>query len=119
MAGALTNAKLGFNVDEVPESDIGIIYSVSGPVVVAERMAGAAMYELVRVGYNQLVGEIIRLEGETATIQVYEETSGLTVGDPVIRARKPLSVELGPGIMKNIFDGIQRPLEVKHFQSCW
>jgi len=111
MAGALTNAKLGFKGDEVPESDIGIIYSVSGPVVVAERMAGAAMYELVRVGYNQLVGEIIRLEGETATIQVYEETSGLTVGDPVVRTRKPLSVELGPGIMKNIFDGIQRPLE--------
>jgi len=111
MAGALANAKLGFNVDDVPESDVGIIYSVSGPVVVAERMSGAAMYELVRVGYDQLVGEIIRLEGETATIQVYEETSGLTVGDPVVRTRKPLSVELGPGIMKNIFDGIQRPLQ--------
>jgi len=111
MAGALANAKLGFNVDDVPESDVGIIYSVSGPVVVAERMSGAAMYELVRVGFDQLVGEIIRLEGETATIQVYEETSGLTVGDPVVRTRKPLSVELGPGIMKNIFDGIQRPLQ--------
>jgi len=111
MAGALANAKLGFNVDDIVESDIGIIYSVSGPVVVAERMSGSAMYELVRVGYQQLVGEIIRLEGETATIQVYEETSGLTVGDPVIRTRKPLSVELGPGIMKNIFDGIQRPLQ--------
>jgi len=68
------------------------------------------MYELVRVGYIELVGEIIRLEGDTATIQVYEETSGLTVGDPVLRTGKPLSVELGPGIMGNIFDGIQRPL---------
>jgi len=111
MAGALVNAKLKFNHDEVAESDIGIIYSVSGPVVVAEKMSGAAMYELVRVGNDQLVGEIIRLEGETATIQVYEETSGLSVGDPVVRTRKPLSVELGPGIMKNIFDGIQRPLQ--------
>ena len=73
-------------------------------------MYGAAMYELVRVGGDQLIGEIIRLEGETATIQCYEETSGLTVGDPVIRSRQPLSVELGPGVMGNIFDGIQRPL---------
>ena len=83
---------------------------VSGPVVVADKMYGAAMYELVRVGGDQLIGEIIRLEGETATIQCYEETSGLTVGDPVIRSRQPLSVELGPGVMGNIFDGIQRPL---------
>jgi V-type H+-transporting ATPase subunit A len=80
-------------------------------VVIAEKMSGAAMYELVRVGHYQLVGEIIKLEGDTATIQVYEETSGLTVGDPVLRTRKPLSVELGPGIMGSIFDGIQRPLE--------
>uniref|UniRef100_A0A7S0S988 H(+)-transporting two-sector ATPase n=1 Tax=Mantoniella antarctica TaxID=81844 RepID=A0A7S0S988_9CHLO len=69
------------------------------------------MYELVRVGGDQLIGEIIRLEGETATIQCYEETSGLTVGDPVMRTRKPLSVQLGPGVMGNIFDGIQRPLK--------
>jgi V-type H+-transporting ATPase subunit A len=68
------------------------------------------MYELVRVGHEQLVGEIIKLEGDTATIQVYEETSGLTVGDPVLRTGKPLSVELGPGILGTIFDGIQRPL---------
>ena len=74
-------------------------------------MYGAAMYELVRVGTDQLIGEIIRLEGETATIQCYEETSGLTVGDPVMRSRQPLSVELGPGVMGNIFDGIQRPLK--------
>ena len=69
------------------------------------------MYELVRVGADSLIGEIIRLEGDTATIQCYEETSGLTVGDPVQRTRKPLSVELGPGILGQIFDGIQRPLK--------
>eukprot|EP00276_Gloeochaete_wittrockiana_P007493 CAMPEP_0184643352 /NCGR_PEP_ID=MMETSP0308-20130426/187_1 /TAXON_ID=38269 /ORGANISM="Gloeochaete witrockiana, Strain SAG 46.84" /LENGTH=581 /DNA_ID=CAMNT_0027071231 /DNA_START=201 /DNA_END=1946 /DNA_ORIENTATION=+ len=74
-------------------------------------MAGAAMYELVRVGHTELVGEIIRLKGDTATIQVYEETSGLTVGDPVLRTGKPLSCELGPGLLGNIFDGIQRPLQ--------
>ena len=84
---------------------------MSGPVVVADNMYGAAMYELVRVGGDQLIGEIIRLEGETATIQCYEETSGLTVGDPVQRSRQPLSVDLGPGVMGNIFDGIQRPLK--------
>jgi len=113
MSGALQNAKLSLPKfeDDVKESDFGVIYSVSGPVVIADKMAGAAMYELVRVGHYQLVGEIIRLEGQTATIQVYEETSGLTIGDPILRTRKPLSVELGPGIMGNIFDGIQRPLQ--------
>ena len=80
-------------------------------VVIAEKMSGAAMYELVRVGRQKLVGEIIKLEGDTASVQCYEETSGLTVGDPVERTMLPLSVELGPGIMDNIFDGIQRPLE--------
>ncbi|KAK6051347.1 ATP synthase alpha/beta family, beta-barrel domain protein [Cooperia oncophora] len=59
-------------------------------------MAGSAMYELVRVGHGELVGEIIRLEGDFATIQVYEETSAVTIGDPVLRTGKPLSVELGP-----------------------
>lgn len=92
------------------ESDLGYIYRVSGPLVIAEGMSGAAMYELVRVGFHKLVGEIIKLEGDTASIQVYEDTSGLTVGDPVLRRRQPLSVELGPGIMDTIFDGIQRPL---------
>jgi V-type H+-transporting ATPase subunit A len=117
MAGAMQNARAflqKFDDDAVKESDFGVIYSVSGPVVIAEQMAGSAMYELVRVGHQQLVGEIIRLEGSTATIQVYEETSGLSVGDPVLRTRKPLSVELAPGIMGNIFDGIQRPLESIH-----
>uniref|UniRef100_A0A7S2V294 H(+)-transporting two-sector ATPase n=1 Tax=Fibrocapsa japonica TaxID=94617 RepID=A0A7S2V294_9STRA len=97
--------------DGVVEGDYGYIYRVSGPLVIAENMSGAAMYELVRVGHQALVGEIIRLEGDTASVQVYEDTSGLTVGDPVLRTRAPLSVELGPGIMGTIFDGIQRPLE--------
>ncbi|XP_032898497.1 V-type proton ATPase catalytic subunit A-like [Amblyraja radiata] len=96
--------------DEERESSLGFVHGVSGPVVVASNMSGAAMYELVRVGHEELVGEIIRLDGELATIQVYEETSGVSVGDPVLRTGKPLSVELGPGIMGAIFDGIQRPL---------
>ncbi|KAK0665519.1 ATP synthase alpha/beta family, nucleotide-binding domain-containing protein [Cercophora samala] len=89
----------------------GKIYSVSGPVVVAEDMIGVAMYELVKVGHDQLVGEVIRINGDQATIQVYEETAGVMVGDPVLRTGKPLSVELGPGLLNNIYDGIQRPLE--------
>eukprot|EP01013_Petalomonas_cantuscygni_P030276 TRINITY_DN56228_c0_g1_i1.p1 TRINITY_DN56228_c0_g1~~TRINITY_DN56228_c0_g1_i1.p1 ORF type:complete len:606 (+),score=194.41 TRINITY_DN56228_c0_g1_i1:81-1898(+) len=89
----------------------GKIKVVSGPVVIAEAMRGAAMYELVRVGRDNLVGEIIKLEADTATIQVYEDTAGLTVGDTVIRTGQPLSLELGPGLMNNIFDGIQRPLD--------
>eukprot|EP00899_Mesostigma_viride_P024267 jgi/Mesvir1/5024/Mv02234-RA.2 len=93
------------------ESEYGSIKKVSGPVVVAQKMGGAAMYELVRVGASQLIGEIIRLEGDNATIQVYEETSGLQVGDLVQRTKKPLSVELGPGLLGQMFDGIQRPLK--------
>jgi len=99
------------SADDSKESDYGYVFKVSGPLVVADGMSGAAMYELVRVGHDKLVGEIIKLEGDTASIQVYEDTSGLTVGDPVLRKRAPLSVELGPGIMGTIFDGIQRPLE--------
>jgi len=90
---------------------LGFIFSVAGPLVVAENMSGSAMYELVRVGNDKLVGEIIKLEQDKAYIQTYEETAGLTIGDPVERTRMPLSVELGPGIFDNIFDGIQRPLE--------
>ncbi|KQK85158.1 V-type proton ATPase catalytic subunit A [Amazona aestiva] len=140
----------GPRLDEAErESLMGSVHGVSGPgtwgrsvtvpcpgvaaVVTASRMAGAAMYELVRVGHAELVGEIIRLEGDMATLQVYEETfpsilpcpspsppfavafpelgaAGVQVGDPVLRTGKPLSVELGPGILGSIFDGIQRPL---------
>jgi len=110
MAGAM-DQNLPKIRDEERESKFGYVFAVSGPVVTAEKMSGSAMYELVRVGYDELVGEIIRLEGDLATIQVYEETSGVTVGDPVLRTGKPLSVELGPGIMGAIFDGIQRPLQ--------
>jgi len=84
---------------------------VSGPLVVADNMSGTKMYEVVRVGRDNLVGEIIRLEGDTASIQVYEDTSGLTVGDPLVKTGLPLSLELGPGILDGIYDGIQRPLE--------
>ena len=66
-------------------------------VVVAENMSGSKMYELVKVGWDKLVGEIIKLEGDTASIQCYEDTSGLTIGDPGLRTNNPLSVELGPG----------------------
>merc|ERR1719389_1443287 len=89
----------------------GSCVKVSGPLVVASGMSGTKMYEVVRVGWEKLVGEIIKLEGDTASIQVYEDTSGLTVGDPIIKTGKPLALELGPGILNNIFDGIQRPLE--------
>lgn len=88
----------------------GAVFSISGPVVVAENMIGCAMYELCQVGHDKLVGEVIRIDADKATIQVYEETAGLTVGDPVWRTGKPLSVELGPGLMETIYDGIQRPL---------
>ncbi|KAJ3103944.1 H(+)-transporting V1 sector ATPase subunit A [Phlyctochytrium planicorne] len=104
-------AKLPKIRDAEYESQFGSVYSVSGPVVVAENMTGAAMFELVRVGHFELVGEVIRIDRDKATIQVYEETSGLTVGDPVLRTGKPLSVELGPGLCANIYDGIQRPLK--------
>ncbi|KAI8642118.1 V-type proton ATPase catalytic subunit A [Parasitella parasitica] len=113
MAGALENAQRDMRKirDHERESDFGSVFSVSGPVVIAENMRGSAMYELVRVGHNELVGEVIRIDGDKTTIQVYEETGGLTVGDPVLRSGKPLSVELGPGLMSNIYDGIQRPLK--------
>ncbi|GAV53115.1 hypothetical protein ZYGR_0AI03970 [Zygosaccharomyces rouxii] len=114
MAGALENARKEIkrvSLEDHAESEYGSIYSVSGPVVVAENMIGCAMYELVRVGHDNLVGEVIRIDADKATLQVYEETTGVTVGDPVLRTGKPLSVELGPGLMETIYDGIQRPLK--------
>jgi V-type H+-transporting ATPase subunit A len=95
---------------EPREADYGIVDQVSGPLVIAKNMSGTKMYELVRVGWYELVGEIIRLDEDGAYIQVYEDTAGLSVGDPVRKTRKPLSVELGPGVLETIFDGIQRPL---------
>ena len=87
----------------------GNIIKIAGPVIVADGMRGTQMYEVVRVGEAKLIGEIIELEGDTATIQVYEETAGVKPGEKVESTGGPLSVELGPG---SIFDGIQRPLEV-------
>lgn len=88
----------------------GTIVKVAGPLIVAEHMADARMYDVVRVSKNRLVGEIIELRGDRASIQVYEETSGLGYGEPVESTGAPLSVELGPGLIESIFDGIQRPL---------
>lgn len=88
----------------------GTIVKVAGPLIVAENMADARMYDVVRVSKNRLVGEIIELRGDRASIQVYEETSGLGPGEPVESTGAPLSVELGPGLIESIFDGIQRPL---------
>ena len=90
----------------------GRIVKVAGPLIVAENMADVRMYDVVRVSKNRLVGEVIELRGDKASIQVYEETSGLGPGEPVESTGAPLSVELGPGLIESIFDGIQRPLTV-------
>jgi V/A-type H+-transporting ATPase subunit A len=89
----------------------GVIRKITGPAVIAKGMLGARMYDIVKVGDEGLVGEIIRLEGDTAFVQVYEDTSGLIVGQPVVSTGMPLSVELGPGLLNSVYDGIQRPLE--------
>ncbi len=89
----------------------GNIIKIAGPVIVGNGMKGTQMYEMVKVGNDKLIGEIIELEGDTATIQVYEETAGMKPGEPIESTGGPLSVELGPGIIGSIFDGIQRPLE--------
>ncbi len=90
----------------------GIVARVSGPVVIAEGLEEARMYDVVRVGSLGLVGEIIRLVAGTATVQVYEDTTGLRPGDPVENTGAALSVELGPGLLTSIYDGVQRPLDV-------
>lgn len=90
----------------------GKIIKVSGPLVVAEGMDEANIYDVCKVGHKGLVGEIIEMRGDKASIQVYEETSGIGPGDPVVTTGEPLSVELGPGLIESMFDGIQRPLDV-------
>jgi len=93
------------------ETSIGKIVKVAGPVVVAENMVGARMYDVVRVGEEHLIGEIVELHGNRASIQVYEDTVGIGPGEDVINTGAPLSVELGPGLISSIYDGIQRPLD--------
>lgn len=90
----------------------GKIYGVSGPVVIAGGMGGARMYTTCHVGEAGLLGEIIRIEQDTATIQVYEDTTGLRLGEEVISFGRPLTAMLGPGLISNVYDGIQRPLHI-------
>ncbi len=89
----------------------GVITRISGPAVLAKGLTGARMYDIVRVGKEKLIGEIIRLDGDIAFVQVYEDTSGLYVGEPVESTDAPLVLELGPGMLSSIYDGIQRPLD--------
>jgi len=95
----------------------GIISRISGPVVIASGLEGAQMFDVVRIGEMGLVGEIIRLEGDKATVQVYEDTTGLRPGEKVMNTKRPLSMQLGPGLLTSIYDGIQRPLDVLREQS--
>ena len=89
----------------------GNIIKIAGPVIIGDGMRGTQIHEMVRVGDIGLIGEIIELEGDTATVQVYEETAGIKPGEKIESTGGPLSVELGPGILKSIYDGIQRPLD--------
>jgi V/A-type H+/Na+-transporting ATPase subunit A len=94
-----------------------IVSRISGPVVVATDIEQAQMYDVVRIGELGLLGEIIRLEGNKATIQVYEDTTGLRPGEKIVNTRRPLSIQLGPGLLKSIYDGIQRPLDILRQES--
>lgn len=89
----------------------GTIKKVAGPLVIAKGMRDANMFDVVRVSEKRLIGEIIEMHGDEASIQVYEETSGLAPGSPVESTGEPMSVELGPGLIGSIYDGIQRPLD--------
>ncbi len=93
------------------------IARISGPVAVAKDLEGAHMFDVVRIGEMGLMGEIIRLEGNTAQIQVYEDTTGLKPGEKVVNTQRPLSMQLGPGLLTSIYDGIQRPLNVLAAES--
>ncbi len=95
----------------------GRIVKVAGPLVVAEGLVESKMYDLVRVGDEGLMGEIIEMRGDRASIQVYEETEGLGPGDPVVATGQPLSVELGPGMLETVYDGVQRPLDALERQA--
>lgn len=90
---------------------MGIIKKIAGPAVITKGLEGAKMFDIVRVGNERLVGEIIRLNGDECFVQVYEDTNGLQVGEPVVSTQLPLALELGPGLLNGIFDGILRPLD--------
>ncbi|HQB03698.1 MAG TPA: V-type ATP synthase subunit A, partial [Candidatus Hydrogenedentes bacterium] len=92
----------------------GVVVKVSGPLVVARGLENARMYEMVRVGEGRLFGEIIEIRSGDCSIQVYEETEGIGPGQPVFRTEEALSVELGPGLIRSIYDGVQRPLDKLH-----
>jgi V/A-type H+-transporting ATPase subunit A len=94
---------------------IGTVTWINGPVVRARGSRHVSMMDLVEVGEEQLVGEVIGLDNDIITVQVYEETSGMRPGAPVYDTGLPLSVELGPGLLRSIFDGVQRPLPVNGF----
>ena len=96
----------------------GVIKKVAGPLVIAEGMRDANMFDVVRVSDQRLIGEIIEIHGDKASIQVYEETSGLGPGEPVESTGVPMSVELGPGLIGSIYDGIQRPLDAIMEEMC-
>ncbi len=89
----------------------GRLVRIAGPTVVADGLGGAGLNEVVWVGEERLLGEVIRIEGDRATIQVYEETAGLALGEPAEATGEPLAVELGPGLLGSVFDGVQRPLD--------
>ena len=91
--------------------ETGRILKVAGPLITATGMKDANMFDVVHVGSQKLIGEILEMRGDQASIQVYEETAGIGPGDEVVTTGAPLSVELGPGMIETIYDGIQRPLE--------
>src|SRR5690606_14104041 len=95
----------------------GIITKVSGPLIVAKGMASVQVYDVVRVSEKRLIGEVLELRGDLASIQVYEETAGIGPGEPVYFTNEPLSVELGPGLLEGIFDGIERPLDKIYLEA--
>lgn len=86
------------------------VVSINGPVVLAKGDGDFALHDIVYIGKEKILGDVIKIKKDTATIQVYESTTGLAIGEEVVSKQEPLSVLLGPGIMGNIFDGIQRPL---------
>ena len=92
----------------------GKVIRINGPIIKATGLGGSGLYDVVEIGEKRLIGEIIRLEGDTATIQIYEDNTGMRVGESAFSLERPLSVHLGPGLLGEIYDGIQRPLtEIK------